>query len=123
MATKLVHWELMGPDGQALVDFYSKVFGWTPQAATGFDSYHLVDVAQAEPGGAIGQGSEETPAYSVMYFEVDSIDEHLAKVAAAGGMTAVPRTEIPGTVVFALFKDPAGNLVGLVEPGTPPAGS
>jgi predicted enzyme related to lactoylglutathione lyase len=27
----------------------------------------------------------------------------------------MPRTEIPEVVTFALFSDPAGNLVGLVE--------
>lgn len=122
MATKIAHWELMGPDGQALVDFYGKVFGWSTQSAPGFDSYYLVDTSQAEPGGAIGQGSPELPAYSIIYFEVDSIDDQLAKVGAAGGSTVMPRTVIPGTVAFATFRDPAGNMVGLVEPGIPPAG-
>jgi predicted enzyme related to lactoylglutathione lyase len=121
MAIKVAHWELMGPDAGALVEFYSRVFGWTPQAAPGFDSYHLVDVAQVEPGGAIGQGSDERPAYSVFYFEVDSIDGHLAKVEESGGSTVMPRTVIPGTVAFAMFTDPAGNMVGLVEPVVPPA--
>jgi predicted enzyme related to lactoylglutathione lyase len=32
-----------------------------------------------------------------------------------------PRTEIPGVVTFAIFADPAGNTIGLVEPEMPAA--
>ncbi len=56
------------------------------------------------------------PNYQALYVEVPDIDAHLAKVEAAGGKTVVPRTVIPATVIFGLFTDPAGNLVGLVEP-------
>ncbi|MGF1668668.1 MAG: type IV secretion system protein, partial [Acidimicrobiia bacterium] len=56
------------------------------------------------------------------HVEVDSIDDHLAQIGAAGGSTVVPRTVVPGMVVFAQFSDPAGNVVGLVERETPPAG-
>jgi predicted enzyme related to lactoylglutathione lyase len=29
----------------------------------------------------------------------------------------MPRTVLPDVVIFALFQDPAGNVIGLVEPG------
>ena len=66
-------------------------------------------------GGAVGQGPEQGPTYLTVYLEVDSIDDHLARIEAAGGQTITPRTVIPDTVIFALFTDPAGNMVGLVE--------
>jgi predicted enzyme related to lactoylglutathione lyase len=121
MAHKIVHWELMGPDGDKLSKFYSDLFDWNPQAYPGFDSYNGVGADEAGLGGAVGQGGESMPSYLTFYVEVASIDEHLAKVATAGGQTVVPRTVIPGMVTFAQFRDIAGNLVGLVESETPPA--
>ncbi|MFQ5555430.1 MAG: VOC family protein [Acidimicrobiia bacterium] len=121
MGNKIVHWELMGPDGEALTGFYGDLFGWKATAVPGFDGYHLVEAEDADIGGAVGKGPEEAPSYLTIYIEVDSIDDHLAKVADAGGKTIMPRTVIPGTVTFAMFADPAGNHVGLVEAATPPA--
>jgi uncharacterized protein len=117
----IVHFELMGPDGAGLKKFYEGLFGWQIEAPPGFDDYSMVSAEDAGVGGAIGQGNEHMPAYSAIYVQVDSIDEHLAKAAAGGGTVAVPRTVLPGMVTFALFHDPAGNLVGLVEAEMPPA--
>jgi len=60
----------------------------------------------------IGKGQAET----IVYVGVDDITATLAKV----------KDEVPGRVVLAVFKDPAGNSVGLVElengkPKVPPA--
>ena len=121
MSSKVVHWELMGQDADALAEFYRGIFDWQTQAAEGFDGYHLVSAEQTGVGGAIGKGFEHMPNYLTIYLEVESIDEHLGKIEAAGGKTVMPRTVIPGTVTFGLFSDPAGNVVGLVEAVTPAA--
>ena len=49
---------------------------------------------------------------------VDDIDEALAKVEANGGSVVLGRTEVPDVDTFALFKDPAGNLLGIAENGS-----
>ena len=117
MANKIVHFELMGPDGDAQKAFYESLFDWQLDAVPGFDSYYTVDKdTVGGVGGAVGQGPEEGPSYLTVYIEVDSIDDHLERIQAAGGQTITPRTVIPGVVVFAMFTDPAGNVVGLVEP-------
>ena len=113
-AKPIVHFEIMGPDGAALKDFYSGLFDWNAPAVEGFENYFMVS-DEIGVGGAVGQGNENMPNYLTLYIEVDEIDAYLAKVADAGGSTVVPRTEIPDTVTFALFTDPAGNMVGLVE--------
>lgn len=122
MANKIVHWELMGADGEGLSNFYAGMFDWGMQPVDGFDGYNLVDAEQVGVGGAVGKGPEKMPNYLTIYIEVDSIDEHLEKIGGAGGSTVMPRTVIPDTVTFALFSDPAGNVVGLVESDVPPAG-
>ena len=116
---KIVHWELMGPDASALNSFYHKLFGWKGEEVPGFGGYTMVPADDTGLAGAIGAGNEHMPSYQVMYIEVDSIDEHLAKAEAGGAKTAVPRTVVPGMVTFGMFHDPAGNLVGLVEAETP----
>ncbi|MEM9404002.1 MAG: hypothetical protein AAGA44_16140 [Pseudomonadota bacterium] len=36
-------------------------------------------------------------------------------IEEAGGSIDAPRFEVPGVVVLGLFRDPAGNPMGLVE--------
>jgi predicted enzyme related to lactoylglutathione lyase len=53
------------------------------------------------------------------YISVDSIDAACKKVEQAGGVIALPKTEIaPGMGWIAAFKDTEGNLLGFHE--TPP---
>ena len=121
MAHKIVHWEIMGPDGEVLNKFYQELFGWSSEAVPGFDQYYTTDADESGVAGAIGKGGEGMENYVTMYVEVDSVDEHLAKAEAAGGSTIMPRMVIPDVVTFGLFSDPGGNTVGVVERETQPA--
>lgn len=112
---QIVHWEIMGPDGEQLAGFYRDLFGWTLQAPPGMDGYLMADEAQTGIGGAVGTGNENMPNYVTVYVQVESIDETLAQAEAAGAKTLVPKTTIPDMVTFAIFSDPAGNPTGLVE--------
>ena len=47
-------------------------------------------------------------------------DDALARVESCGGSVVLPRTVVPGVVTFALFRDPAGNLLGVAENGSFP---
>jgi len=48
------------------------------------------------------------------YIQVPDINQHLGTIEQAGGRTVLPHTETD-MVTFALFADPEGNVVGLVE--------
>lgn len=115
MANKLVHWEIVGPDGDELKAFYGNLFGWSYESPPGFDDYHMVAAEQAGLGGAVGKGSDEMPNYVTLYIEVPDITAHLSRIEAAGGRTLMPRTVIPDTVTIGMFTDPSGNVIGLVE--------
>lgn len=115
MAHKIVHWEIMGPDGDALTSFYADLFGWETEAVPGFDQYYQTTADDSGVSGAVGKGGEETPSYVTLYVEVDSVDEHLSKAEANGGKTIMPRMVIPDVVTFGLMADPAGNMIGIVE--------
>ena len=109
MANKIVHWELMGADGDAQKTFYSTIFDWDLTPTEGIENYHMTTAEATGIGGAVGQGNEQMPNYATIYVEVGDINETLGVIESNGGSTVVPRTEIPGTVSFALFNDPAGN--------------
>lgn len=118
MGSEIVHFEIMGSDGAGLAGFYRDVFEWDPVPFEGVADYFGVDGGSV--AGAIGAGSEDLPAYVAMYLSVDSVDEHLERIEKAGGITVVPKTVMPGIVTFAMFRDPAGNVMGLAEKETPP---
>ena len=56
MSNKIVHWELMGPDGDALKGFYGELFGWETEAVPGFNEYHMVGADSSGLAGAVGKG-------------------------------------------------------------------
>jgi predicted enzyme related to lactoylglutathione lyase len=116
---KVTHFELLGPDGKKLQDFYANLFGWTIDANNPMN-YGIVAPTDNGIGGGITQSQDGKPG-SVIYIEVDRVDPYLEKAKAAGGKVIMERTVLPGMVTFAQFQDPAGNLVGLAETEVPPA--
>ena len=118
MGNPIVHFELMGPDGEAQKSFYAGIFDWKIEAVEGSEQYFMTDTGEGQMGGAVGKGSEEIPQYVTIYVQVDDIEATLEKIEDSGGKTILPRTEIPEMVTYALFADPAGNMVGLVEAGS-----
>ena len=111
MPNPVVHFEILGPDGDQLQRFYGEMFGWTINADNPM-SYGLADTGGSGINGGIGQAEK---ALTTIYIEVADPGEYLEKVVAAGAELVQDVTEIPGMVTFAQFRDPAGNIVGLVK--------
>jgi uncharacterized protein len=103
MITPIVFFDIAGPDGAALKSFYAAAFGWSTDP--------MGRIAEAGLPGAIRQD----PADKVLYLGVSDVTAALAAVEASGGKTVMPRFEVKGVAVLGLFKDPAGNTMGLVE--------
>ena len=103
MTTPIVFFDIAGPDAGALREFYASNFGWS------IDDHLAIDT-----GGLRGTLRQD-PAEKIIYLGVPDIDAVLAAINASGGKTEMPRTVIPNVVTIALFSDPAGNRMGLVE--------
>jgi predicted enzyme related to lactoylglutathione lyase len=114
MACKVVHFEVLGKDGANLQKFYGDLFDWEINADNPMN-YGLVTGADGSVGGGIGSAQEGMPGHVTFYIEVDDIDKYLQQIESKGGKTMMPKTHIPDMVTFALFADPEGNMVGLVE--------
>lgn len=118
MGHPIVHFEILGKDHAGLKAFYAQQFGWGMNDA--MDGYTMATTPDGSVDGAVGTPPEGMDRMVTLYVQVDSIDAALAGIEKAGGTTVVPRTVIPGMVIFAQFADPAGNVIGLVEGDTPP---
>lgn len=113
MPNNLCHFEFMVSDVEKAKRFYTTIFDWKLDENT-MSGYTMIDAGVA-PGGGIVKKPDDAPTYAMsIYFCVDSIDETLKKIEAAGGTVEVPKTEIP-VGFWALFLDPDGIPVGLFE--------
>lgn len=115
MPNPVVHFEVLGKDAQALQGFYSKIFDWQMEKV--MDTYAMVrPVGESGIAGGVGSTmSPETPGHTTFYVEVDDLQATLDAIEAAGGATVQPPMDIPNGPSIALFRDPDGNVVGLVK--------
>ena len=122
MGNPVVHFEIAGPDGPALQQYYRDLFGWNVEAQgeeMGF--YGVVQWNEGGIGGGILQTQEDMPPnYVAAYIQVDDLEASLNKITGLDGSVAVPPMEIdPSVGSVAMFMDPANNCMGLYSP---PAG-
>jgi len=103
MPAPIVFFDIAGPDAAKLKSFYAGVFDWN------------IDANNSIKTGALDGTLRQDPPEKIIYLGVPDINAALEKIKAAGGTVDMPRTVIPNVVIFALFKDPAGNRMGLVE--------
>ncbi len=106
MTLPIVYFDIAGPEDEALKSFYSSICEWEFDQAGQFE----VSVA-ASINGAI----RKDPAEKRIYLGVPDVTATLTLIEQSGGTVDVPRFEVPGVVILGLFRDPAGNPMGLVE--------
>lgn len=106
MTQPIVFFDIAGTDDEALKKFYTSVFGWA------IDENGQFSVPVTTPiQGSIRKDPEEKR----IYVGVSDVTACLALIEQSGGSIDVPRFEVSDVVVLGLFRDPAGNPMGLVE--------
>ncbi|RMQ49742.1 hypothetical protein ALQ04_01312 [Pseudomonas cichorii] len=112
-----VMFEIIAKDSAAARAFYQQVFGWQYQSGTGGFSYIHFPAGTPPLLGGIGQADPDLPGFEPghnFYLLVDALEPVLEAALAAGGSALMSPTAIDG-YRFAMFKDPEGNPVGLIE--------
>jgi len=122
MGRPVVHFEVIGRDGEQLQGYYSELFDWEINADNEM-KYGLVDREANKSsegiglGGGVGQGPEGYSGHVTFYVEVPDVEAALAKAEELGGSRVMGPETIMGRMVLGQFKDPAGNMIGLIEGG------
>ncbi|MFC0203024.1 VOC family protein [Novosphingobium soli] len=115
-----VRWnELVTPDDDAAVAFYTRHFGWTQQGAMpmgALGDYRFIQLGEV-PIGAVMRKADFMPVAGWTYYiGVDDIDRAFAAVKDAGGNPAGEPQQIPTGEYTVHAFDPQGAYFGLVGP-------
>ena len=110
------HFEISANNPDKAIKFYESVFGWKTVKWEGPVEYWLITTGEEQPGidGGLSRRTEDEPN-TVNTIEVANIDEYIMKVVDNGGAITSPKHPIPGVGWMAYFKDPEGNIFGMME--------
>jgi predicted enzyme related to lactoylglutathione lyase len=114
---RVVHFEIDAKKPDRAIKFYEKVFSWKIKKWEGPVEYYLITTGkESEPGidGGLSKRTESEPS-TVNTIDVPSVDEFIKKVEACGGTIIRPKMAVPGVGYMAYFKDPEGNIFGMME--------
>jgi predicted enzyme related to lactoylglutathione lyase len=121
MGQPVVHFEVVGTDGDKLKAYYAELFGWEFEDTEGPMNYGLVQRegnTNAEGvgiGGGVG-GVGGDVGHVTFYVEVPDVDAALTRAESLGGKRVSDPDEVPGTgIVIAHLSDPEGHVIGLVN--------
>ena len=120
MGQPVVHFEVIGKDGEKLQRYYSELFGWEINADNPM-GYGMVardgntNADGAGIGGGIGAGPEGHDGHVTFYVEVPDVEAALQQAESLGGTRVMGPDKVMDQVELGHFTDPEGHLVGLVK--------
>ena len=117
MTHVICHFEIPADDVEALVGFYSELFGWQIEKMPGPMDYWMVST-DPDDESALGGGITERqhPRQPPMnYVLVEDVAAHAARAKELGAQVVVDKTEIPGIGSFAIILDPQHNWIGIFQ--------
>lgn len=120
--SRTVHFEIQASKPQALIDFYSTLFGWTFRQ-WGEHEYWLIDTGAGKPGIDGGllprRGPPPAEAQAVNAFvctvDVEQLDQAMETATGLGATVAMPKMPVEGVGMLGYLKDPDGNLFGMMQ--------
>jgi uncharacterized protein len=110
MPGQIVHIEIPADDTEQSREFWSSLFGWQFQAYPGPSEYHMTRISDQQ--GAAITNMEPGKRGTRAYFDVDDINDGVARVKELGGKSDAPMP-VPSMGWFATCSDPHGNEFGL----------
>jgi hypothetical protein len=121
---RLAHFSIPADDCDRAMAFYRGALdwrfrvGWHYTAPEGERTYWLIETGVDEAAPVQGGLTHERGPVTGMtlVFEVDSLDECVARIRECGGEIIQPRAAIPGVCWFASCRDTEGNLFAVSEP-------
>jgi predicted enzyme related to lactoylglutathione lyase len=118
-----VHFEIHATNPQALIEFYTNLFGWSFNKWGGAEYWMINTGPDTQPGinGGLlprpgpAPGPMASPNAFVITVDVQDLDASLAKAQGSGALMIVPKMAVPGVGWLAYVKDPDGNIFGMMQ--------
>jgi predicted enzyme related to lactoylglutathione lyase len=120
MGQPVVHFEIVGTDGEKLQSYYSELFSRDVDSSNEMK----YGVVQREGnttadgvgiGGGIAQAPEGYPGHVTFYVEVPNVEASLAQAESLGGTRVMGPDEVMEGLVIGLFTDPEGHTIGVIQ--------
>ena len=113
MGNPITHVEIQSKQQGKLVEFYSKLFGWSADTNNPM-GYAMIDT---KAGKGIGAGigpTQNGKNFVTFYVDVTDLEATLKKAEGLGAKTLMKPTQA-GPVTVAMLADPEGNVIGLAK--------
>jgi uncharacterized protein len=122
MGQPVVHFEVIGKDGEKLRGYYSELFGWEIDANNPMDYGVVQRDGNTNPdgagiGGGVAAAQEGGEGYVTFYVEVPDVEAALAKAESLGGTRGMGPLKLMEGIEIGQFQDPEGNMIGVVKTG------
>jgi uncharacterized protein len=122
MGQPVVHFEIIGADGEKLQKYYSDLFGWDIDANNEM-KYGIVaregntNAEGVGIGGGIAGAPEGYDGHVTFYVEVPDAEAALAQAESLGGTRMMGPDEVMEGLIIGLFTDPEGHTIGVIQGG------
>ncbi|MGL5837512.1 MAG: VOC family protein [Sphingorhabdus sp.] len=103
------HFDVCGPDSEALGVFYAGVFNWAVESKG--PGYALVETPEGSANGAIVEAEQAGLTIGIVVLDLERALELAARL---GGNVVMPVTD-NGWVKKAVLADPAGNKLTIIQ--------
>lgn len=110
--------ELWTPDEMGALAFYQRVLGYTHESMDlgPGGTYYLLKKDGMSRAGLMRSAEPKAQSMWLPYVAVAACDATADKARALGGQVLSPPTDIPGIGRFAVFADPVGAAIAVLEP-------
>jgi hypothetical protein len=120
MGRPVVHFEIIGKDGEKLQTYYSELFGWeidadNPMRYGSVQREGNVNAQGIGIGGGVAGGPEGYGGHVTVYVEVPDVEEALARAESLGGTRVFGPDKVMEDLELGQFTDPEGHVIGLVK--------
>ena len=111
----VTHFEIYGEEPAKLAEFYRQLFGWQVEQMEGIGYWRVQTGATAGAALHGGLTYRSIPNLNgwMLFVNVESLDETVAKTVELGGGVVRPKTAVPRTAWVTICQDPAKNIFGI----------
>ena len=121
MGAPVVHFEIIGKDGDKLRSYYGELVGWKFDTANPMNYGIVAREDNLSPegfgiGGGIAGGPEGYGGHVTFYVGVPDVEAALARAESLGGTRIMGPEKVMDMLTLGQFSDPEGHVIGVVTP-------